>query len=110
MTTLYQVVGAPLAEDLKWKAIDWKTVEFHVQKLQLRIAKAVGSGRLRKAKALQWLLTHSFYAKLLAVKRITQNKGKKKHSWNRSRYLENFSSKDASCEDSKETRVSISSS
>lgn len=76
MTTLQQVVGAPLAEDLNWKSIDWETVEFHVQKLQLRIAKAVGSGRLRKAKALQWLLTHSFYAKLLAVKRITQNKGK----------------------------------
>jgi len=30
-----------------------------------------------KAKALQWLLTHSLSAKLLAVKRITSNKGAK---------------------------------
>jgi RNA-directed DNA polymerase len=76
MTTLNQVAGAPLTKDISWKSIDWKKVESHVRKLQLRIAKAVKLGRLGKAKALQWLLTHSFYAKLLAVRRITQNKGK----------------------------------
>ncbi|MCB1111027.1 MAG: group II intron reverse transcriptase/maturase, partial [Chlamydiia bacterium] len=42
----------------------------------MRIAKAIKQGRYGKAKALQWLLTHSFYAKLLAVRRVTQNKGK----------------------------------
>jgi RNA-directed DNA polymerase len=42
----------------------------------LRIAKAIKLGRYGRAKALQWLLTHSFYAKLLAVKRVTQNKGR----------------------------------
>ena len=41
MTTLNQVVGAPLTRDLTWKSINWKTVEIQVQKLQLRIAKAV---------------------------------------------------------------------
>ena len=71
MTTLHQVVGAPLTKD--WK---WKSVEVHVQKLQLHIAKTVKLGRFRKVKSLQWLLTHSFYAKLLAVKRVTLNKGK----------------------------------
>ena len=76
MTTLSQVVGAPLTRDWKWESIQWKTVEVHVQKLQMRIAKAVKLRRYRKAKALQWILTHSFYAKLLAVKRVTQNKGK----------------------------------
>ncbi|MCB1082727.1 MAG: reverse transcriptase N-terminal domain-containing protein, partial [Simkania sp.] len=76
MTTLNQVAGAPLARDISWQSIDWKKVESHVRKLQLRIAKAVKLGRLGKAKALQWLLTHSFYAKLLAVKRVAQNKGK----------------------------------
>src|SRR5690606_14685138 len=30
-----------------------------------------------KARALQWLLTHSFSAKALAVKRVTQNSGAK---------------------------------
>ena len=60
-----------------WKAINWKTVEDLVNRLQLRIAKAIKTGRYGKAKALQWLLTHSFYAKLLAVKRVTQNTGKR---------------------------------
>jgi RNA-directed DNA polymerase len=33
-------------------------------------------GRYSKAKALQWILVHSFAAKYLAVLRVTQNKGK----------------------------------
>jgi RNA-directed DNA polymerase len=74
MTTLN--VGAPSARTINWKLIHWDTVKDHVRRLQLRIAKAIKSGRYCKAKALQWLLTHSFYAKLLAIKRVTQNKGK----------------------------------
>jgi N-terminal domain of reverse transcriptase len=35
----------------------------------VRIAKAIKLGRHGKAKAIQWILTHSYYAKLLAVKR-----------------------------------------
>ena len=38
--------------------------------------KAQKEGRPGKVKALQWTLTHSFYAKALAVKRVTSNKGK----------------------------------
>ncbi|MEZ9120586.1 reverse transcriptase N-terminal domain-containing protein, partial [Vibrio cyclitrophicus] len=34
-------------------------------------------GKHGKAKALQWILTHSRSAKLLAVKRVSQNKGSK---------------------------------
>ncbi|MCB0386534.1 MAG: group II intron reverse transcriptase/maturase, partial [Bdellovibrionales bacterium] len=33
-------------------------------------------GKNRKVASLQWILTHSFHAKLMAVKRVTQNKGK----------------------------------
>jgi hypothetical protein len=43
----------------------------------MRIAKAVREGRWGKVKSLQWLLTHSFAAKLLAVRRVTQNAGRK---------------------------------
>ena len=43
--------------------------------LQMRIAKAIRAQCHGKAKALQWLLTHSHAAKLLAVKRVTENKG-----------------------------------
>jgi RNA-directed DNA polymerase len=60
-----------------WSAINWLIVETQVKQLQTRIAKATCEGRHRKAKSLQWLLTHSYYAKLLAVKRVTGNQGSK---------------------------------
>jgi RNA-directed DNA polymerase len=41
------------------------------------IVKATQEGRHNKVKALQWLLTHSCSGKALAVKRVTENKGKK---------------------------------
>ena len=62
---------------LQWTDIDWKMVEEHVNRLQIRIAKAVKQRKWILVKRLRYLLTHSFYAKLLAVKRITQNKGKR---------------------------------
>ncbi len=43
----------------------------------MHTVKAYKEGRHNKVKSLQWLLTHSFYAKALAVKRVTQNKGKR---------------------------------
>ena len=58
----------------EWQSINWKAIEQNVLKLQMRIAKAIREG---KAKALQWLLTHSKSAKLLAVRRVSQNKGKR---------------------------------
>lgn len=60
----------------QWKSIDWKTMEKKVRILQTRIVKAKKSGKHRKVKSLQWILQHSYHAKLLAVKRVTQNKGK----------------------------------
>lgn len=62
---------------LNWNSINWRRVEKKVRELQIRIAKAVREGSYRKAQSLQWLLTHSFYAKLLAVKRVVTNKGKR---------------------------------
>lgn len=59
-----------------WQFINWNKVRQQVKTLQLRIVKALKQGRHNKVKALQWLLTHSWSAKLLAVKRITENKGK----------------------------------
>jgi RNA-directed DNA polymerase len=41
----------------------------------VRIAKAIQLGKHRRASALQWLLTHSRAAKLLAVRRVTTNRG-----------------------------------
>ena len=59
-----------------WDGIDWAVIQRHVRGLQARIVKATQSGRHNKAKALQWLLTHSFSGKALAVKRVTENKGR----------------------------------
>ncbi len=61
----------------QWNSIDWKKVEEHVNRLQTRIAKAVKDGKWFLVKRLQYLLTHSYYAKLLSVRNITQNKGKR---------------------------------
>ena len=61
----------------QWKTIDWSKVENEVNRLQTRIAKATADGDRNKAKRLQYLLTHSFSAKALAVKKVTTNKGKK---------------------------------
>jgi RNA-directed DNA polymerase len=69
--------GAPIDKAKKWSSINWKEAERQVKRLQMRIAKAVKENRWNKVKALQHLLTRSFYAKLLAVKRVTSNKGKK---------------------------------
>lgn len=55
---------------------DIKLHESMVRKLQMRIVKAQKAGRHNKVKALQWLLTHSYSAKILAVHRVTTNKGK----------------------------------
>lgn len=60
-----------------WKTINWDQVSIEVKQLQMRIAKAVREKRYGKAKALQWLLTHSFSAKVTAVKRVASAKGAK---------------------------------
>jgi RNA-directed DNA polymerase len=67
---------APETLGVMWNFLNWNNIRGHVRSLQQRIAKAIKNGAHGKAKALQWLLTHSFYAKLLAVKRVTENKGK----------------------------------
>lgn len=62
---------------MDWQAIDWQVVHRNVRRLQARIVKATQEGRWNKAKALQHLLTHSFSGKALAVKRVTENQGKR---------------------------------
>jgi len=69
--------GAPVDSAKKWRSIDWNYARRQVRRLQMRIAKAVKENKWNKVKSLQYLLTRSFYAKLLAVKRVTSNKGKK---------------------------------
>jgi len=73
---LNSLTGAPSAGQLDWNSVNWKSAKKHVYRLQMRIAKAKRENRLGKVKALQWILTHSFYAKVYAVRQVTQNKGR----------------------------------
>ena len=68
-------VGASSPEADDWNSIDWNKVRGNVRRLQMRIAKAIREGRHGKARALQWLLTHAYSARLWAVKRVTENRG-----------------------------------
>ena len=76
MTTA-KTVGAVSSEATEWYAIDWQAIHRNVRRLQARIVKAVKAGRWGKVRALQRLLTHSFSGKVFAVRRVTENQGKK---------------------------------
>ncbi|AKH63807.1 hypothetical protein VY86_11150 [Photorhabdus thracensis] len=77
MTTQINGVGAPLDSSELWHPIPWESCHREVKRLQMRIVKATKEGRWNKVKALQRLLTHSFSGKALAVKRVTENRGKR---------------------------------
>lgn len=70
-----KLTDAHLYQD--WKSINWHQVEKSVNKLQTRITKAVLQNKWNLVKRLQYLLTHSYFSKLLAVRKVTQNKGKR---------------------------------
>ena len=76
MTTA-RAVGAVSNEAAEWYAIDWQATNRNVRRLQVRIVQATKAGRWGKVRALQHLLTHSYSGKVLAVRRVTENNGKK---------------------------------
>lgn len=61
----------------KWHLIDWEHANSVVKKLQRRIVKAVKAKKWKKVRDLQRLLTKSFSAKVLAIRRVTENTGGK---------------------------------
>jgi RNA-directed DNA polymerase len=71
------MAGATSHAAVDWHAIDWRQAHRIVRRLQARIVQATKDGKHNKARALQRLLTHSFSGKALAVKRVTENHGKK---------------------------------
>ncbi|WP_159821532.1 group II intron reverse transcriptase/maturase [Colwellia sp. 20A7] len=76
MSTVF-VVPAFSHQAQSWHTINWYSVELQVRGLQVRIAKATKQQQWRRVKALQRLLVRSFAAKCLAVKRVTENRGKR---------------------------------
>ncbi len=61
----------------EWEAINWAKAQRYVFKLQKRIYRASQCGDVRAVRKLQRLLTKSWYSKITAVKKVTQdNQGK----------------------------------
>ena len=60
-----------------WNSVNWTKVHRTTWRLQARIAKAVKDGNWRGARRLQQLLAHSTSGKFLAVRRVTENQGRK---------------------------------
>lgn len=62
---------------MNWHSLDWAEIQTTVRKMQLKIAQATGEGNWRRVQRLQRMLTHSFYGRCLAVRRVTENRGRK---------------------------------
>jgi RNA-directed DNA polymerase len=67
----------PKQAALQWEAIDWEKVEAFINKAQTRIAKAMVNGNMKLVRELQRMLTHSYYAKLWAIRKVTSTTGKR---------------------------------
>lgn len=59
-----------------WKDINWDIAYNYVNRLQIRIVKATENNKWNLVKRLQHLLTNSFYAKAISIKKVTSNRGK----------------------------------
>jgi RNA-directed DNA polymerase len=69
---------ATSSDELKdWHLIDWGLVQRFVGKLQMRIAQAELDKDFRRVKNLQRSLVRSWQAKALAVRKVTENQGKR---------------------------------
>ena len=60
-----------------WHQINWGHVNRTVRGIQIRIAKATQEEDWRRVKALQRFLTRSFCGRALAVRRVTENQGRR---------------------------------
>jgi RNA-directed DNA polymerase len=61
----------PKMAAIHWETIDWVKVESFINKAQARIAKATVKGNMKLVRELQRMLTHSYYAKLWAIRKVT---------------------------------------
>ena len=60
-----------------WNSITWSNINQIVHRLQVRIVKAEKAKNREKVRSLQRLLARSLAGKLKAVKRVTENRGKR---------------------------------
>ena len=68
----------PLPNTVEWGQLNWRKIQKAVWKLQKRIYRAYISGDEQKGRRLQKTLINSYYNRLLAVRKVSQdNSGKK---------------------------------
>src|SRR5215813_2398226 len=72
-----QVAAGASLRPVDWHSINWKRANRNVRRLQRRIAQAQQQGQKRKVRALQFILTRSYSARCLAVRRVTEKSGKR---------------------------------
>jgi RNA-directed DNA polymerase len=77
LVTTVKTVEVLLHRTINWYQINWYKAHRIVSRLQARIVKATQTGKWRLVKKLQRLLTHAFSAKVLAVRKVTENRGRK---------------------------------
>jgi RNA-directed DNA polymerase len=75
MAAAEMLAGAAPGRTPDWHSIDWKKVWRTARRLRARIVKAMAGDRWNKAKALVYLLTHSFAGQALAILRMVSNSG-----------------------------------
>lgn len=69
--------AASPGEKSDWHSIDWKLVQLFVGKAQMRIAQAERDKDFRRVARLTRSLVRSWQAKALAVRKVTENQGKR---------------------------------
>jgi|GEM_PF-2669977 RNA-directed DNA polymerase len=76
--TELEITEVGMDDTPQWNQVNSKKLERRVYKLQTRIYRASKRGDVKAVRRLQKTLLHSWSAKLLAVRRVTQdNQGKK---------------------------------
>jgi len=76
MISFYDVDGRMGLKNV-WDLLDWGKHIQIVSRIQARIVKAVKNGLKQTARGLQRLLSNSLAAKLIAIKRVISNSGKR---------------------------------
>ncbi len=76
MENIHQDAASP-DKPANWHSIDWKRIVEFVGKMQMCIAQAEMTKDFRRVARLQRSLSRSWQAKALAVRKITENKGKR---------------------------------
>lgn len=73
----WQTIDDRMSKETLWNSINWNEVKRIVNRLQTRIVKAVKARNKKLVRSLQRLLSRSLAGKFLAVKRVSENRGKR---------------------------------